>query len=184
MLCNHLALLLHQLRRDRVDQIEGDGKDGEGTVDTKSKPPDQLFVFAMPEILEHEEANGQARQGARQVSYIRDLGTLGKTRAAGIIHKVLGVQGIAQIAGNYKKEEEQRRRVGLVAGSAGQERLLSLSLSFGLLTKDDHGAQLRGCGLHVRIVQCDVGQMCRQQGIDTTAGTHKKDLRVDYTGAQ
>lgn len=112
MLCNHLALLLHQLRRHRIDQIEGDGKDGEGTIDTKSKPPDQLFVLPMPEILEHQEANGQARQGARQVSYIRDLGTLGKAGAAGIIHKVLGVQGIAQIAGNYKKKRNREEGLG------------------------------------------------------------------------
>lgn len=128
MLCNHLALLLHQLRRDRIDQIEGDGKDGEGTVDTKSKPPDQLFVLAMPEILEHEEPNGQARQGARQVSYIRDLGTLGKTRAAGIIHKVLGVQGIAQIAGNYKKKRIENRGWVSWGFSRAGETPLSLSL--------------------------------------------------------
>jgi len=36
----------------------------------------------------------------------------------------------------------------------------------------------------VRIVQCDVGQVGGQKGIDATAGSHEEHLRVDDTGAQ
>lgn len=111
MLCDHLALLLHQLRCHGVDQIEGNGEDSEGAVDAQGEPPDQLFVLAMTEVLEHQEANGQASQGARQVSNVRDLRTLGKGRGGSTIHKVLAVQGVAQIAGDCK-EREQRERVG------------------------------------------------------------------------
>lgn len=111
MLCDHLALLLHQLRCHSVDQIEGNGEDSEGAVDAQGEPPDQLLILTMTEILQHQEANGQASQGARQVSNVRDLRTFGKGRGGSTIHKVLGVQGVAQIAGDCK-EREQREMVG------------------------------------------------------------------------
>lgn len=111
MLCDHLALLLHQLRCHSVDQIEGNGEDGEGAIDAQGEPPDQLFVLAMPEVLEHQEPNGKAGQGARQVSNVRDLGTLGEGGASTAIHKVLGVQGVAQIAGDCKEREQRKGRL-------------------------------------------------------------------------
>jgi len=37
---------------------------------------------------------------------------------------------------------------------------------------------------HVRIVECYVGQMCCQQGINTATGTHQKHLRVYDAGAE
>lgn len=128
MLCDHLALLLHQLRRHRVDQIEGDRKNGKGAIDAKCEPPDQLFVLAMPEVLEHQEANGQAGQRARQVSDIRDLRTLGKAGGSGIIHKVLCVQGVAQIAGDCKKRGNTRER-RLVRCSPSIRSIFHLSLA-------------------------------------------------------
>lgn len=57
-------------------------------------------------------------------------------------------------------------------------------MRFVVLTKNDHRAELRGCGLHVRIVQRYVGQMCGQEGVDAAAGAHQEHLGVDNAGAQ
>jgi len=56
----------------------------------------------MTKILEHQEANGQASQGARQMRNIGYLGTLGKCRRSATI-KVLRIESIAQIARDYKE---------------------------------------------------------------------------------
>lgn len=91
-----LALLLHQLGRHRVDQIEDDGEDGEGTVDAQCQPPDELFVLPVPEVLQHQEADRESCQGSGEVGNIRHLGTLDEGPAI----EVLGIQSISQIAGD------------------------------------------------------------------------------------
>lgn len=114
MLCDHLALLLHQLCGHRVDQIERNREHGEGTIDAQRQPPDQLFVFAMSKILEHQKANGQAGQSAGQMRYIRDLRTLGKGGRGSAI-EVLRVDGIAQIAGDCGREEQTQSKANNVS---------------------------------------------------------------------
>jgi len=96
VLGDHLALLLHQLGSDRVDQVEHNGEDGEGTVDAQGQPPDELLVLPVPEVLQHQEANRESCQSSRQVGNVRHLGTLGEGPAI----EVLGVQSIAQVAGD------------------------------------------------------------------------------------
>lgn len=121
MLCDHLALLLHQLRRHSVDQVEGNREDGEGTVNTQCQPPNQLLVLPMPEVLEHQKANGQASQGAGQMRYVRDLGTLGEGGRGSAI-KILCIQSIAQITRDCRERKRARDILQLVKVSQERER--------------------------------------------------------------
>lgn len=54
---------MHEVVHDREDRTRG--------VDTQGDPPEQLLVQPLLEVLQHQETDRQARQGARQVGDVR-----------------------------------------------------------------------------------------------------------------
>lgn len=74
--------LCHQLLVDIVSvvswiervsaQVEDDGEDGTGGVHSQSHPPDQLLVQFLLKVLEHEQTDGEAGQGASQMRHVAD----------------------------------------------------------------------------------------------------------------
>lgn len=77
--------LCHQLLVDIVSvvswiervgaEVEDDGEDGTGGVHSQSHPPDQLLVQFLLKVLEHEQADGEAGQGASQMRHVANRWT-------------------------------------------------------------------------------------------------------------
>lgn len=64
MLLVHFALLLQALHRHGVHHVESDREEGTRHVHAQCHPPQELFVQLLLKVLQHEQTDGEASQGA------------------------------------------------------------------------------------------------------------------------
>lgn len=86
--------------------VVDDGKQRADGVHAQREPPDELFVEFLFEILEHQQADGEAGQGAGYVGHVAD-----GWRGGGRLESVPAVNGEADVHASCESNDKKNKKI-------------------------------------------------------------------------